>query len=135
MVNAVSLFANVGIAEIYLHEVGVNVVVANELLEDRARFYSHVYPDCCMIVGDVKDESIKDKIVSESQINNVEFVIATPPCQGMSVANHKKADNEIVRNSLVVESIHIIKDNFIFNNNILFHNSISFYKLIIFLFA
>jgi len=36
-------------------------------------------------------------------------VIATPPCQGMSVANHKKKEQEIIRNSLVVESIKIIK--------------------------
>lgn len=41
--------------------------------------------------------------------DKVDVLIATPPCQGMSVANHKKADNEIVRNSLVVESIFIIK--------------------------
>ena len=38
-INAVSLFANVGLAETYLKEVGVNVVVANELLEERARFW------------------------------------------------------------------------------------------------
>ena len=37
------------------------------------------------------------------------MLIATPPCQGMSVANHKKAENEIVRNSLVVESIQLIQ--------------------------
>ena len=39
---------------------------------------------------------------------------------GMSVANHKKAENEIIRNSLVVESIKIIKEVnpkfFIFEN-------------------
>ncbi len=39
----------------------------------------------------------------------MDVLIATPPCQGMSVANHKKAENEIVRNSLVVESIHLIQ--------------------------
>ena len=33
MINAVSLFANVGVAETYLPEIGVNVIVANELLE------------------------------------------------------------------------------------------------------
>lgn len=47
-------------------------------------------------------------------------MIATPPCQGMSVANHKKTDTEIVRNSLVVESIKIIKairpNFFVFEN-------------------
>ena len=26
----------------------------------------------------------------------MDVLIATPPCQGMSVANHKKAENEIV---------------------------------------
>lgn len=36
-------------------------------------------------------------------------MIVTPPCQGMSVANHKKKEQEIIRNSLVVESIKIIK--------------------------
>lgn len=36
-------------------------------------------------------------------------MIATPPCQGMSVENHKKKEQEIIRNSLVVESIKIIK--------------------------
>ena len=36
-------------------------------------------------------------------------MIATPPGQGMSVANHKKKEQEIIRNSLVVESIKIIK--------------------------
>ena len=42
--KALSLFSNVGIAETYLEEVGVDVVVANELLEQRARFYKHLYP-------------------------------------------------------------------------------------------
>ena len=85
--RALSLFANVGIAETYLHEVGVDVVVANELLPERAKFYQHVYPDCKMIVGDVKDDTIKRQIVSLSKANNVEFIIATPPCQGMSSNN------------------------------------------------
>lgn len=35
---------------------------------------------------------------------DIDVIIATPPCQGMSVANHKKK-NELRRNSLVVESI------------------------------
>lgn len=107
MVNAVSLFANVGIAETYLHEVGVNVVVANEILEDRARFYSHIYPACHMVLGDVKDETIKEEIVSLAHKNNVEFVIATPPCQGMSKAGHK--DDNDIRNILILHAIDLIK--------------------------
>lgn len=38
------------------------------------------------------------------------MVIATPPCQGMSVANHKRTSHEIVRNSLIVESIKLVSE-------------------------
>ena len=59
-----SLFANVGIAETYLKDVGVDIVVANELLEDRCKFYSHLYPDCKMIQGSICDENIFNNIVA-----------------------------------------------------------------------
>lgn len=52
-------------------------------------------------------------------LTDLDVLIATPPCQGMSVANHKKKD-ELKRNSLVVESIkmaqHIKPKFFIFEN-------------------
>ena len=35
------------------------------------------------------------------------MLVATPPCQGISVQNHKKKD-EINRNSLVVESVEMV---------------------------
>ena len=37
-----SLFANVGIAEAYMKEIGVDIVLANEIDTDRARFYQDV---------------------------------------------------------------------------------------------
>ncbi len=40
--NALSLFANVGIAETYLSDIGINVVVANEIDEQRSKFYKHL---------------------------------------------------------------------------------------------
>ena len=44
MINGISLFANVGIGETYFKEHNINICVANELLEKRAKFYSHLYP-------------------------------------------------------------------------------------------
>ena len=41
--NGLSLFANVGIAEAYLKDVGIDIVLANEIDEKRARFYQEVY--------------------------------------------------------------------------------------------
>ena len=107
-IKALSLFANVGVAEVYLKDVGVDVVVANELLEERAKFYSHVYPDCHMIQGDITDDSIYKEIISKSKAKNVEFVMATPPCQGMSLAGSKNPNDP--RNYLIIYAINVIKE-------------------------
>ena len=42
LINAMSLFANVGIAETYLKNIGINVVLANEIDKQRVRFYKHL---------------------------------------------------------------------------------------------
>lgn len=65
------------------------------------------------ILGDLTDPSIRKQLIKKvsdwekRNSSEITVVIATPPCQGMSVANHKKKD-ELGRNSLVVESIKII---------------------------
>ena len=106
-INAVSLFANVGIAETYFHEVGVDVVVANEIESERAKFYNHLYSETDMIIGDITDTFVQDEIVYKSQKNNVELLIATPPCQGMSTAGKKEEFDP--RNSLISYAVEIIK--------------------------
>ncbi len=106
--NGLSLFANVGIAETYLKQEGVDIVVANELLPERAKFYSHLYPECNMICGDITNEEIYDRVISSARENNVEFIIATPPCQGMSIAG--KSDPEDPRNYLVTYAANAIRD-------------------------
>lgn len=119
ILNAVSLFANVGIAEAYFDEVGVNVVVANEIDPERARFYNHLYPATDMIVGDITDKSVQDEIVSKSVANKVELLIATPPCQGMSTAGKKEEFDP--RNSLIccaVEMINRIKPKYVMLENV-----------------
>lgn len=59
---------------------------------------------------DLSNESKLDELFRyvgdqlEARNDQLDFVLATPPCQGMSVANHKKG-NELPRNSLVIASI------------------------------
>ena len=74
-----SLFANVGVAEAYFKEIGIDIVIANELIDKRAKFYSDVYPDTHMIVGDITDDEIRSQIVNEAIAKRVDFIIATPP--------------------------------------------------------
>ena len=102
-IRGLSLFANVGIAEAMFSDIGVKVLIANELLEDRARFYSDVYPETHMICGDITDEKIRTDIVNESINKGINFIIATPPCQGMSVAGNR--DETDPRNQLIYYAI------------------------------
>ena len=119
MINGLSLFANVGIAETYLHEAGINIVVANELIEERAKFYKHLYPNCNMIAGDITDKSVFEEVYHASLNSGVEFIIATPPCQGMSIAGHMGPNDE--RNSLIkyaVDMIALLKPKFVLLENV-----------------
>jgi len=115
----ISLFSSAGIGCYGFKLEGFECIATNELIERRLNIqkanrkckYESGY-----ICGDVTAEDTKEKLYAEIElwrkkegVKRVDVVIATPPCQGMSVANHKKSDTEIVRNSLVVESIKIIQ--------------------------
>lgn len=105
--RALSLFANVGIAEAYFPQIGVDVRIANELLPERAKFYSDVYKDTHMICGDITDDGLRSQIVAEAIAEEVNFVMATPPCQGMSRVG--KMDKYDVRNQLIYYAVDVVK--------------------------
>lgn len=108
-INAVSLFSGGGIGETYFNETGVQVKVANELLENRANFYQHTHPESTMIQGDIQDPEVYDAVIQRAKEAQVSFVLATPPCQGMSSLGKK--DYEVdQRNSLVHYALTAIDD-------------------------
>ena len=80
---------------------------ANELIEKRAQFYSDVYPNAKMICGDITDDVVRTQIVELAIDLGVNFIIATPPCQGMSVAGNRDPDDP--RNQLIYYAIDVIK--------------------------
>ena len=102
-----SLFANVGIAEAYLDSIGVDMKVANEFIPQRAHFYQDVYTKTHMICGDIKDDDIRTQIVEEAIERTVNFVMATPPCQGMSMAGNRFEFD--IRNELIYYAVDVIK--------------------------
>lgn len=117
--NALSLFANIGVAEAYLSDVGVKVVLANELVERRADLYSRIYPETQMITGDITDATIYNRIITGAKKANVDVILATPPCQGISRAG--KQHKHDIRNLLilpVIRSIHDIAPRYVFIENV-----------------
>ncbi len=113
-----SLFSNIGVGEAYLKELGFNVVVANEINDKRAALYQKIYPDTLMVCGDITDETTYKKIIEQSLANDVDIVMATPPCQGMSTAGKQQKFDK--RNNLFLYAIYAIEEikpkYFIFEN-------------------
>lgn len=116
--KAISLFACGGIGDLALRHAGFEVIVANELIDERAQVFKHNYPETQMIIGDIwiKKQEILD--VTENILNGdaLDIVFATPPCQGMSKNGRGKLLNLVrqglkdsvdVRNLLVIPTIDI----------------------------
>ena len=115
----VSLFANVGIAETFFADIDIEIKVANEIDEKRAKLYREIYPETNMISGDITDAKVFKEIVDESKKEKVNFVIATPPCQGMSEAGKRDVFDE--RNQLITYTVDFIKElspEFVFIENV-----------------
>ena len=131
----ISLFSSAGVGCYGFKEAGFECIATNEIVERRLniqKLNNKCKFESGYILGDIKENNIKEKIKEQIDIykkignDGVDVLIATPPCQGMSVANHKKHPNEIDRNSLVVESVNMIvsiKPKFFIIENVA-----SFYK-------
>ncbi len=110
----ISLFSSAGVGCFGFKEENFHCVATVEILERRLKIQKYNHKCACesgYICGDMTEQTTKDKVFAELDlwkrsfnVNDLDVLIATPPCQGMSVANHKKKD-ELKRNSLVVESI------------------------------
>lgn len=118
-INAVSLFSSAGVAETYFAKHGVNVKVAAELLPERAKLYSHLYPDSKVFIGNLTDKKFFDSVMNAAVSEGCEFLIATPPCQGMSTAGLKHKDDP--RNRLIIEvvrAIRVLQPKFVIIENV-----------------
>ncbi|MFC9441759.1 MULTISPECIES: DNA cytosine methyltransferase [Brevibacterium] len=112
----VSLFSSAGLGCFGFKEAGFQCVATAELLPRRLEIQRS--NEVCddpegYILGDLGDTHTQRRVLDKvedwkkAKRSEIAAVIATPPCQGMSVANHKKK-NELPRNSLVVESLKLI---------------------------
>lgn len=115
----ISLFSSAGVGCFGFSQENFECIATNELIQRRLqvqKYNNKCKYDSGYICGDILTKEVKDKIYGEidlwkskEKIKEVTTIIATPPCQGMSVANHKKKEEQ-ARNSLVVESLKMIKD-------------------------
>lgn len=110
-IKGISLFSGVGVSNAYLKDIGIEIVVANELLEKRAEFYKHLYPKSKMIVGDIKDKEVFNKILTSAIQTKAQLLLITPPCQGFSIAGKNKDKEKILTdesNFLIFKALELI---------------------------
>lgn len=117
----ISLFSSAGIGCYGFKIAGFECIATCELLPRRIEIqkYNHKCRyESGYICGDMTLEETKQLIDGEfafwqkkHKVKDLDVLIATPPCQGMSYANHKKTnqEKEMKRNSLVVESLVMTK--------------------------
>ena len=126
----ITLFSSAGIGCYGFKLNGFDCIATNELLDVRLSVQKANHKckyETGYIGGDITSEETHAKLFNEIEmwkekedLQQVDVVFATPPCQGMSTANYKKADDEQIRNSLVVQAIKLISQIqpkiFIFEN-------------------
>jgi len=120
-VTAISLFTGGGIGDLALRACGMNVLVASELLLDRAQVYRENFPETTMIIGDIRKKKKEIIDATRQRLGNrrLDVLFATPPCQGMSKNGRGKLLNGIragnkprfdERNTLIFEAVDLVQE-------------------------
>lgn len=128
--KAVSLFASAGIAEFGFEKSNVDVVIANELLPVRMDVHKFWHPTTETVCGDITKNEIKNEIIKRCKKENVDFVFATPPCQGVSLIGKNKTNEQMLaddRNFLIFHTFDIIDE--IDPKCVLIENVARFFKM------
>ena len=94
-------------------------MIALDFDENAAKTFKYNMPDTTVIVGDITEKSIKDKIVALAKENSINMIMGGPPCQGYSMKG-KKLGLADPRNFLFREYLDFVKilrpDAFVIEN-------------------
>ena len=83
--------------------------VALDFNSHAAETFKKNMPSTNVIVGDITNVIIKNKVISESKNRGVNMIIGGPPCQGFSMKG-KKLGFKDPRNFLFIEYLNIVKE-------------------------
>lgn len=83
--------------------------VALDINEKLAQTFAKNIQSAELIIGDIQDKKIKEKIVNLSKEKKVNMIIGGPPCQGFSLKG-KKLGLDDPRNFLFIEYLHLVQE-------------------------
>lgn len=118
--KCVSLFSNTGFGDIGMHKAGIQTIVANELLKDRAEIFQKNFHETKVLCGDIwelQNEIIKSALTILNG-ERLYAMIVSCPCQAMSsngmgrmtsAIKQNKRQKDDPRNRLILPAIEIIE--------------------------
>ena len=108
--KGLSLFASAGIAEFGFENTNIDILIASELLQKRMDVHNFWHPNVIPICGDITKENTKKQLIEKSKQKGIDFIFATPPCQGVSLAGKNKSNEQMLvddRNYLIFHAFEI----------------------------
>lgn len=135
IIKGMSLFSGGGIGEFRMNETNIEIVIANELLAKRCEFYKFYHPKTDVVNADITKKETKSLLIKKAKDAGVDFIMATPPCQGASLIGKNK-DLESMKNDFrnylifdAVEIIEAIMPTFVMIENVTrFYDMLYLYK-------
>lgn len=83
--------------------------VALDINDKLAQTFKKNISDAELVIGDIKDDDIKKRIINLSKQHEVNMIIGGPPCQGFSLKG-KKLGLDDPRNFLFIEYLHLVEE-------------------------
>jgi len=83
--------------------------VALDINEKFTQTFEKNINDAELVIGDIQNNKVKEKIINLSRKHKVNMIIGGPPCQGFSLKGKKLGLND-PRNFLFMEYLHLVKE-------------------------
>lgn len=106
--HSIDLFSGVGGLSLGLEWAGFSTLFANEFDEEIGAAFQRNFPQTNVIIDDIRNIKIKTISDQFSIKNDVDLIVGGPPCQGFSMANRKRIEDD-ERNVLFLEYVRFVR--------------------------
>lgn len=119
-IRSTTLCSNVGIDEYFLEYAHVKNCIMLECDHDRVKWYKEIYPNVTCIEGYLEDENKRNLVINEHIKQGCKLIMATPPCQTVSVAGKRDFNDSRTKLFLyildIIEAVDSINDYVLIEN-------------------
>lgn len=106
--TSIDLFAGVGGLSLGLQNAGFETLFANEFDKEIGLSFQKNFPSTNVLIEDIRNIDLKNLSSQFTVKKDVDLIVGGPPCQGFSMANRKRIEND-ERNLLFLEFVRFVK--------------------------